>query len=353
MNIKVSVIVPVYNAEKSLENTLKSVLRQELKEIEIILVDDGSTDKSGEIINKYKNKDSRIKAIFQKNTGVSGARNTGIKFATGRYIGFVDSDDLVVSDMFIKMYKKAINNNADIVCCGIVLESNYKKIEIKPTNKEMVIKYLFDKEKYIYKDAYIDAWRKGFSECCNKIYKREIINYNNLYFDVNKKYGEDHEFNLKVFTKANNIVLLPDTLYLYNRKNNNSVTRSYLNDMLNIAINGYKYKREFLNIWNMNSDDNINKINYQLVQTLNGCIFNEAKGNGNLTIKQRKDKIEEIIKNDLVINLANNLESQNLKLSQKINIYILKYLNKHALFYIYNIKYYFLNVIKKLLVVKK
>lgn len=115
---KISVIVPVYKCEAFLEEMLGSLIKQTLREIEIILVDDGSPDKSGEICDKVAKKDNRIIVIHQKNQGAGIARNAGLEKATGEYIGFCDSDDWVDLEMYEKMYEQARTNNADIVRCN-------------------------------------------------------------------------------------------------------------------------------------------------------------------------------------------------------------------------------------------
>ena len=135
--IKISVIVPVFNAEKYLKMCLNSLVSQTLKNIEIICIDDGSTDNSLAILDKFKSKDDRIKIIKQKNYGVSMARNNGISEAQGEYIGFVDADDWVDKDFFEKLYNAAQKYNADIATAGYytrgkILRSkklNYKKEE--------------------------------------------------------------------------------------------------------------------------------------------------------------------------------------------------------------------------------
>lgn len=113
--IKVSVIVPIYNAEKYIKKCVNSIINQTLKEIEIILVDDGSTDKTNEIIKQFEKKDERIKTITQKNEGAGSARNKGIEIATGEFIKFVDADDYLNRDTLQKMYEAAINNDATLV----------------------------------------------------------------------------------------------------------------------------------------------------------------------------------------------------------------------------------------------
>ena len=131
----ISIIVPVYNAELYLDRCINSVLNQTYKEFELILIDDGSTDSSLSICYDYASKDSRIVVLSKKNEGAGLARNEGLKIAKGDYIGFVDSDDYISPDMYREMYRKAIENDADIVQCGylkvdekdnIIAKSNYQ-----------------------------------------------------------------------------------------------------------------------------------------------------------------------------------------------------------------------------------
>ena len=114
MSDKISIIIPAYNIENYISATLDSVLAQSYKNIEVIVVNDGSTDKTGEIIDSYAEKDSRIKAIHKENGGVSSARIAGINASSGEWIGFVDGDDFVEQEMFEHLLKNALDNNADI-----------------------------------------------------------------------------------------------------------------------------------------------------------------------------------------------------------------------------------------------
>ena len=119
-NIKVSVIIPAYNTENQITKCLNSVLNQTLKEIEIIVIDDGSTDNTLELINNFKLTDSRITVISQENKKQGAARNRGIEIAKGEYIGFVDSDDYIDRDYYVKLYNSAVNNNCDIATTNIL-----------------------------------------------------------------------------------------------------------------------------------------------------------------------------------------------------------------------------------------
>ena len=159
---KISVIIPVYNVEKYLSKCLDSVVNQTLKDIEIIVVNDGSPDNSQKIIDDYTKKYKNIKSFVKKNGGLSDARNFGIKKASGKYIAFLDSDDYVTEDMYEKMYKKAISHNFDIVVCDLNyvyddrIVKAYSNIKDDTTNiKNVMI------------NIYPAAW--------NKIFKRELF----------------------------------------------------------------------------------------------------------------------------------------------------------------------------------
>ena len=126
--IKVSVVIPVYNAKDYLQDCIKSLLSQTLVDCEFIFVNDGSTDNSLEIIQKYQEEDNRIKLISQENKGIAEARNAGIEIASGEYIGFLDNDDFVKIDFFENLYKNAIENNLDILVSKTILGRDGKYI---------------------------------------------------------------------------------------------------------------------------------------------------------------------------------------------------------------------------------
>lgn len=210
---KVSIIVPVYNVEKYLSECLDSLISQTLSDIEIICINDGSKDSSLEILEKYAQKDKRIVVINQENSGVSTARNTGMKCANGEYIGFIDSDDWIDSDFYEKLYNSAKNNDADITVASII---RYRKIEQKY------------RVKYIKEKAFTDLQDK-ISACSvpricyvwNKLYRKELIQDDlftpNVYF-------EDVIWLPNIIKKANKVVTVDGINYYY-RVNNDSIVK--------------------------------------------------------------------------------------------------------------------------------
>lgn len=182
---KVSVIIPIYNAEKFLRECLDSVTNQTLKDIEIVCVDDGSTDTTINILNEYSEKDKRIRVLIQENKGAGAARNLGLKNATGEYLSFLDSDDFFELDMLENFYQKAKEENSDIVVCNFDYFNNNSKEIIK--NNEDVIPIMenvsiFDRT--VLKDETL-KWFKEF--VCNKFFKKHFILSNDLEFQEIKR----------------------------------------------------------------------------------------------------------------------------------------------------------------------
>lgn len=211
---KVSIIVPVYNVEKYLRKCLNSLINQTLKEIEIICINDGSTDKSLEILEEYKNRDSRIILLNQENSGQSIARNNGIKKATGEYLGFVDPDDWVDLDYYEKLYNAASTNNTDIAVGGIVRVTGFKKKKFLNFKKETIT------DNTNLKFELCDVPEKSY--VWNKIYKTEKLKEIGLEFEKGIFY-EDCIFTPQALFYLGKIVTVPNIYYYYLRRGNSTV----------------------------------------------------------------------------------------------------------------------------------
>lgn len=219
-HIKVSVIIPVYNVEKYLKQCLDSVINQTLKEIEIICVNDGSTDNSYQILKEYAQKDKRIKIINKENGGLGAARNTGMEYATGEYIGFVDSDDWVELNTYEQFYRNAKTQNSDIVMCPIHVYDDITG-ELKYDNPYFTLECLnedFDNSLFNHLKTK-DFLFKISVTSPNKIYKKEYLNEINAKFPEGLIF-EDNPFFYETYLKAKNVSLIRDFLYFYriNRK---------------------------------------------------------------------------------------------------------------------------------------
>lgn len=225
----ISVIIPAYNIETYIERCLKSVCGQTYDNLEIIVVDDGSLDKTGDIIDKFAKRDSRVISIHKKNGGVSAARNTGLDIAKGDYIGFVDGDDVIEADMYELLLQNAQKYQADISHCGYQMvfpnrvDYYYNTGEIRIQNQYQGVYDLIKADKI----------EPGL---CNKLYKRELISNNRL--DDTIKINEDLLYNYRLFKIVEKSVFQDVPKYSYmvrdNSASTSNVNKNKLEDPLSV-----------------------------------------------------------------------------------------------------------------------
>lgn len=239
-NKLVTVIVPVFNAGKYLENLILSLMNQTYHNIEMIFIDDGSTDNSRNIVNKYCKKDSRITKIFTENGGVSAARNRGLTIASGDYICFIDADDYVEDIYVEKLLDGVMNNNVQLAICDywLVYEKKRKKTDnnlksISTVNSSVIIKEVLLSDNYI----------KGF--VWNKIFDAQIIKEHSIKFNDKSFILEDMEFLIKYLCHIENIYLIHQQLYNYIQRSN-SATRKIDNKYMS-AFNVIDNLKKILN----------------------------------------------------------------------------------------------------------
>lgn len=200
--IKVSVIVPVYNVETYVRKCIKSLVSQTLEDIEIIVVDDGSTDNSMEIVEEFAKEDSRIKIYHKQNGGLSDARNYGLQNAKGKYVAFLDSDDYVKPELYQKMYEKAKKEKSDMVECNFFWE--YRNRANKKLKEDIGEKY--NNQFEMMEKARVVAW--------NKLYKRELIERVGVEFPKGLRY-EDIEFFYKLIPYIENVSFVKEPMIYY------------------------------------------------------------------------------------------------------------------------------------------
>ena len=227
--MKYSIIIPVYNVEKYISKCIDSIVNQTYKNIEIILVDDGSPDRSPEICDLYAKKDKRIKVIHKPNGGLVSARKAGIDIATGKYCLFVDSDDWIDKNTIEKINEYILKyKNADIVKFRFIYEpkknmqTEYLKINHILSNNE---------RKEIYKELLLSS---RYNNLCNQVFRRDLYNLDDLVLDNRINYGEDLVVNLNIFYLAKKIVFVNDSFYHY-FLNDDSITHNITID--NVAKN--------------------------------------------------------------------------------------------------------------------
>ncbi|AGK55737.1 glycosyltransferase family 2 protein [Bacillus sp. 1NLA3E] len=215
MNPKISIIVPVFNVERFIHDCVDSILGQTFKDFELILVNDGSIDRSGDICDEYSKKDDRIIVIHKENGGQSSARNRGIDLAKGDYIGFIDSDDWIDKDMYEVLYKKAIETDTDISACNII---EYQKDSTKRLFCNDSTYQIYDRNSAM-NEIFLNQ-RLTYSPC-NKIYKKDLFNC------LRFKEGyilEDMDFAYKIIHQSNKIFYTGQAMYNY-RYNDKSTLR--------------------------------------------------------------------------------------------------------------------------------
>ena len=223
-NVKVSVIVPVYNVEKYLKDCLNSVINQTLEDIEIICVNDGSTDNSLAILEDYAKKDSRIKIINQKNKGSSGARNTGMKYVQGEYVLFLDSDDWLNADALSELYWSHLDDNLDMLFFQTVdYYEEDGRYELNQFGGMTAIDDSFEGKIFNYKDVASIIFKIPHS-AFNKLYSTSFLQRINASFPEGINY-EDLAFFYDVFLKAERVSILKKELLFY-RIRENSISTS-------------------------------------------------------------------------------------------------------------------------------
>ncbi|MBP5534914.1 MAG: glycosyltransferase family 2 protein [Alphaproteobacteria bacterium] len=233
--VEISVIVPVYNAEKYLLSTLQSIFNQTFKNFEVICVNDGSTDDSLNLLKKIK--DKRLRIINQRNQGVSVARNVGVRNARGKWISFFDADDLMMPTFLEKMLIIAKENNTPIVCCDYrVVAEEYNEPLVTLSCKHKVKIHDNPLLMYLKKriDPHIVVW--------NKLYLKEFVE--RTPFVEKLKTSEDRTFIYQIFSKINKISHIEEDLVLY-RESHNSLTRKFDFKMVYMHIEAYQILKNF------------------------------------------------------------------------------------------------------------
>lgn len=329
-DISVSIIIPVYNAEKFLPRCIDSVLGQTLKDIEIILVDDGSIDRSGKLCDNYAKKDGRVKVIHNKNKGPGEARNRGIEAAGGEYIGFVDADDWCESSMFEELFRAAASK-ADMAFCDYLTDTEsgskefktdyngdhfYSKNEIN----EKILPYFlgYDSEELAgCKSCFPFADYSSYIWLC--IYKASVLKENSIAFPSQKiYYNEDNLFNLNFVFHAKNAVHVAKSLYHY-RENGASLTKRFDPGFLDAKLNKFKYLRNFIKE-KLNGGFNGRLDNKICVESIN--IINYYIYAGGDSFFKKLAKLREIINSPIISEALKKLDLSHIPPFSPIGLFL-------------------------------
>lgn len=294
---KITVVIPVYNCDNYLKKAIDSVLKQDTDNYELILINDGSTDKSLDICQEYSKK-KNVKIIDTENNGVSKARNLGIKNASGDYIIFLDADDYFTANYFKRINQILSSNKFDILICNYFNEYSKKSKKVIVTKKDEY--YNLKKNANIILDLVNNATINNLG---NKVYKLDYIKKYNLYFDENIDFGEDLIFNLKYINKCENLYLSSFYNYNYVQYNDKSISKQkienryeklfYINSHI-LEINHTNLKRKH---------EVYNKIR---IKNIYSCLINYLFFNKNELLKNKIKYIEKIRKKEGKIILLNS-----------------------------------------------
>lgn len=249
---KISVIVPVYNSKDYLDECVESILTQTYKNLELILVDDGSTDESLEVCRRWERLDSRVRAIHQENAGPGAARNTGIDNATGDYLAFVDSDDTVKSNAYERMLSLASENNADIVCSSVFETAEAPCVEIFSREEALSARM----EKHTISDS-----------SCDKIYRKTV--FNGLRYPVERSLSEDSALIYRLLASAKTVVRTSENFYVI-RATDSSLSRRKYHAGVRYTINTYE---EMVDFFKKSGEDRYERIAQQYAA---GAVFYNA-----------------------------------------------------------------------------
>jgi glycosyltransferase involved in cell wall biosynthesis len=291
--IKISIVIPVFNAEQYLKPCIDSLINQSLKEIEFIFVNDGSIDSSQKIIESYGAKDARIKLINQENKGVSAARNAGIAIAKGSYLAFVDGDDFIKPDFLEQLYSTAIQYGAQIITSNFNTQLDGKIICSKPifeTNK------VFSAAEIKQQIVPFFVEQDLMNTACNKLYNKELIQSNNIVFPVGITNGEDGLFNIQAFYKCDAVYFLDYNGYFY-REVSGSATRNFKkNDYFKMALE--KFELDYSQFGIEFKEQNIRFLkSKRLVNNLVSLIHIALDSSNKMSFKDKKKSITNMISN--------------------------------------------------------
>lgn len=316
----VSIVVPIYNVEKYLKKCIDTILNQSYRNLEIILVDDGSTDKSGKLADDFAKSDKRITVIHKENGGLSDARNKGLAIATGKYICFIDSDDYIEKNMIEEVIDNMKKENSNISFWGFYVEYVDENEKIIKRNEVIPNRKIINTKEQI-KTIEIDMkFLKCLGYAWNKMYKMDFLKKEKLIFEKGLSGIEDTEFNCRVFKKTNNFIIIDKAYNHYVQRNRETLGNKKYGNLLELNMRFCECHKMLLSNWNIEKEQ-IEKIylqDYLLIakgQIKNIVLDKEYSDS-------KKKKFEQLLTIKGINNAINNKEIQTKK--ERIFCYMVK-----------------------------
>mgnify|MGYP000483249496 CR=1 FL=1 len=348
MRAKVSIIVPIYNVEKYLKKGINSLLNQTLKDIQIILINDGSKDNSLRICREFEKKDNRICVIDKDNGGVSSARNAGLLAATGEYVGFMDPDDFVEPQMYENMYYNATKNRSDMCICNYFIENINRQISVSINidadvlDKDAIINQIL-KDMIGPKDV-----NSGSSMIMASVWRflirKELIDNNMIYFPEGIPFMEDTIFNVKLLLRTNKLSIVKENYYHY-VYNENSAMRNYKKNYVDVQ------RKVFLELENIIKKENIydqlrERLDMLYVNMSINAIVNESHRNSDKTLSERIKSIKKICQDDRLQSIIKSIKLNEYTVRKRMVLLSMK--NKNSIYlYLYYRLIFALKIIRK------
>ncbi len=301
----ISIIVPIYKVEKYIRQCVESIIAQTCKDIEIILVDDGSPDNCPSICDEYANKDSRVRVVHKENGGLISARKAGLEASSGEYACFVDGDDWIEPDMYEQILRTINETNADCVITQFYYEypNNPTKSDYK-LNRKLYVREEIENEIFptmLFDNQY---YRFGiYPNCWTKVFKRELLEKHLMDTDDRIRMGEDIAFTYPCLMECQTIAFVDRALYHY-RINPESMTKAYDSNLQNIIYLPYEAlvkKSAQLNV------DLSSQLPYYLLYLVNFVIRNEANAANPKTKAEKNAVLDEIVGNDTVVSAMDKI----------------------------------------------
>ena len=308
----VSIVITVYNCEKYIEKLLDSVINQTYKNLEIIIVNDGSKDDTLNICKKYSSRDKRIKIISQKNAGVSCARNKGIDKVTGKYIYFCDSDDYLELDTIEKMVDIYRQYDVELVVAGYFSE-------VETGNSLVSFDKIFNYDKcYSSRDElkkdFVLLWDKHLLyNIWNKLYLTKIIKDNKIYYP-NYNWGEDIQFNRDYLLHISKLYNMSDCFYHYIRARKGSATDKYIENLFEIRKKEYYDFCDFFELYDIKQEQYLEFSARRHIERLVGCVENISRKESKLSFIKKVKRVREIICDKLTRKCLKEAKVKSLKM---------------------------------------
>lgn len=296
---KISVIVPVYKVEKYIAKAIESILGQTMTEFELLLVDDGSPDRSGEICDEYAKKDARITVIHKENGGAPSARNVAIDRAKGKYLFFMDADDWAEKDMLERMYELAEANHSQLVVCGFYIDT----YSGKESGKFISEKICVDDKVYDNAVAFREASYKYYDRNMlytpwNKLYLKDYLNEKGLRFP--NVFWDDFPFNLSVVYEVERVTVSSEAFYHFLRARSESESSLYNPTLYQKREEEHDWLERLYDSWGIHNEQVTEMLARRYIERIVGCFENLTSTKCTLRWKEKRKEVKKILENPRV-----------------------------------------------------